>query len=77
MTHIQNIKNKLIDRIMASNNESLLHSIDGIFSSVNENESVSFTPEQFEMLYISDNDIEKGNIISQEELDRQDQKWMQ
>ncbi len=65
MTGIDNIKNNLIDRILATRNEKLLKAISNIFESTQSDDIVSFTSEQIEMLLMSDKDIESGNIISE------------
>ena len=77
MTQIQNIKNKLIDRIMASKNEALLFSIYGIFSSLDsDSDLITFSEEQTAMIKLAENDIALGNFISQENLDEKDKEWL-
>ncbi|MBX7225459.1 MAG: hypothetical protein K1X55_05475 [Chitinophagales bacterium] len=68
MTTLENIKNSLIDRILATKNEKLLEAIDRIFTSTQTEEIISLSSEQIEMLSMSERDIETGNFIS----DRQD-----
>lgn len=76
MTGIDSIKNNLIDRILATKNEKLLEAINNIFESTQSDDLVSLTSEQIEMLLMSDNDIESGNIISESELNNADSKWL-
>ncbi|NEW79249.1 MAG: hypothetical protein GZ086_07425 [Gelidibacter sp.] len=76
MTGIDNIKNNLIDRILATKNEKLLKAISNIFESTQSDDIVSLTSEQIEMLLMSDKDIESGNIISESELNDADSKWL-
>ena len=75
MKNIEIIKNRLIDRVLATNNEKLLKAIESIFDSTNEEERVMYSSEQIEMLQMSDMDIEKGNIVSEEELNKFDAEW--
>ncbi len=76
MTTIQKTKNKLINRILGAKNEELLNAVDTIFANAEPNQILSFTPEQIEMLLMSELDIASGNLISEEELDKIDSKWM-
>jgi hypothetical protein len=75
MKNIEIIKNRLIDRVLATNNEKLLKAIESIFDSTNEEERVMYSSEQIEMLQMSDMDIERGNIVSEEELNKFDAEW--
>jgi hypothetical protein len=76
MKAIQKTKNKLINRILATQNESLLEAIDFIFATAQPSEILSLSEEQIEMLLMSEVDIASGNLISEEELDKLDAKWM-
>jgi hypothetical protein len=76
MNALENIKNSLIDRILASRNEQLLEAIKNIFDSNPSEEIVSLTTEQIEMLAMSENDIENGKLVSEAELSERDAKWL-
>jgi hypothetical protein len=76
MTALENIKNSLIDRILATKNEKLLEAIEGIFASTQTEEVLSLSSEQIEMLAMSERDIETGNFISEAELSKQDSEWL-
>ncbi len=76
MTALENIKNSLIDRILATKNEKLLEAIDRIFASTQTEEIVSLSSEQIEMLSMSERDIEAGNFISESELNKRDSEWL-
>lgn len=75
MTRIETIKNKLIDRVLATNNEELLKAINSIFESTSEEEKVMLSPEQIEMLQMSENDILNGEIISESQIENMDEEW--
>ncbi len=75
MTHLENIKNRLIDRILVSKNEKLLSAIENIFS-VTEEEPLTYTSEEIEMLMLAEEDIKYGNVTSQEDLDKSDTEWL-
>lgn len=76
MTPLEAIKNNLIDRILATNNEKLLTAIEGILESTQVDEKIHLSSEQLEMLYLSENDIETGKLISEEDLGKSDSEWL-
>lgn len=76
MNALENLKNSLIDRILASRNEQLLEAIKNIFDSNPSEEIVTLTTEQIEMLAMSENDIENGKLVSEAELSERDAKWL-
>ena len=59
MNALENIKNSLIDRILATRNEQLLEAIKSIFDSTQSEEIISLSTEQIEMLSMSEKDIEE------------------
>jgi len=76
MNALENIKNSLIDRILATRNEQLLEAIKSIFDSTQSEEIISLSTEQIEMLSLSEIDIESGKFISETELSKRDSKWL-
>jgi len=76
MNALQNIKNSLIDRILATRNEQLLEAIKSIFDSTQSEEIISLSTEQIEMLSMSEKDIEDGKLVSESELSKRDSKWL-
>lgn len=76
MNALENLKNSLIDRILASRNEQLLEAIKNIFDSNPSEEIVTLTTEQIEMLAMSENDIENGKLVTEAELSERDAKWL-
>ena len=72
MTTINSIKNRLIDRILATSNEKLLEAIENIFVSTQKEEEVPLSSEQIEMLMMSEQDIKYGNLVSGSKLDKLD-----
>ncbi len=63
MASLQNIKNSLVDRIMVSENEELLRAVYNIFDSIQEDDRVTLSSEQIEMLLMSEKDIENNRLI--------------
>jgi len=76
MTPLENIKNRLIDRILVTNNEQLLNAIDTIMSSAKIDETLVLNSFQREMLQMSESDIANGKLISEEDLRKTDSEWM-
>lgn len=76
MNALENIKNSLIDRILATRNEQLLEAIKSIFDSTQSEEIISLSTEQIEMLSMSEKDIEEGKLVSESELSKKDSKWL-
>ena len=70
------VKNRLIDKIMVTKNEQLLIAIDSIFNSTQTKDKLSLDSHQIEMLMMSENDIQQGNLISETDLRKEDAKWM-
>ena len=78
MATIDNIRNNLIDKILAIRNKEFLSALDKIISSSDQsNDIVQLTEEQKIMLAMSEDDIKNNRLISQEELDTDDIKWLE
>jgi hypothetical protein len=73
---LENIKNSLIDRILATKNEQLLEAVKSIFDSTQSEEMISLSTDQIEMLSMSEKDIEYGKLVSESELSDRDSKWL-
>lgn len=76
MATLEGIKHRLIDKISASTNEELLEALEKIITSTQKEEILSFSPGQIEMLRMSEQDIENGNLVSEAELDKLDKQWL-
>ena len=76
MTTLDILRNSLIDRIIATNNEKLLSAIANIFESTQVEEKVQLSSEQIEMLMMSEKDIKSGKLISDDDLRKTDLEWL-
>ena len=76
MTTLENIKTRLIDRILITQNEKLLAAISNIFDSTQTTEKLILNSQQIEMLMMSEDDIENGNLISEAVQKQIDSEWM-
>ncbi len=77
MAQIDNLRNGIIEKILAISNKDYLKALYQLVdNSMLENNNVCLTDEQVLMLKLSDKDINNGRLISQNELDKQDLKWL-
>jgi hypothetical protein len=77
MAQIDNLINGIIEKNLAISNKDYLKALYQLVdNSMLENNNVCLTDEQVLMLKLSDKDINNGRLISQNELDKQDLKWL-
>ena len=66
-----------IDKILSIDNKDFLVALDKLIaSSSSETETIELTEEQKEMLRISETDIEKGRLISQDAMNKRNLEWL-
>ena len=77
MTGADNIRNSIIDKLLTISNKDYLSALYQLVStsSVND-EIIQLSEAQILMLNMSEEDIKKDRIISQEELDKIDLEWL-
>jgi hypothetical protein len=77
MATVDTLRNNLIDKLLTISNKEYLLALNQLVekSAVNNN-TVILTEEHILMLKMSDNDIEAGRLISQEQLDKNDMEWL-
>jgi hypothetical protein len=77
MASVDSIRNSIIDRLLTiSNKEYLAALFKLVESSSMGNEKLTLTKEQRIMLQLSEQDINDGRLISQEQLDKEDIEWL-
>lgn len=77
MASTSEIRNRLIDRLMAISNSDYLKALEKMIDSSNIQEtSIALTEEQKLMLTMSDEDIKTCRIIDQESLNKQELEWL-
>ena len=77
MASTTEIRNRLIDRLMAINNSEYLTALEKIIESSNVQQSkVTLKEEQKIMLAMSDDDIKNGRVLDQESLNEEELKWL-
>ena len=77
MAQLDNLRNGIIEKLLAISNKDYLKALYQLVdNSEIENKNVSLTDEQVLMLKLSDKDIKSGRLISQNQLDKEDLKWL-
>ncbi len=76
MSSVDALRNKVIDRIMATHNTKLLQAIDVILELTGEEEQIVLSSRQIDMLMMSEIEIGRGEILSQADLDKLDEEWL-
>ncbi len=77
MDSVDKIRNGLIDKILSVKNIDFLIALDKIItSSVLDSDRVELTEEQKLILKMSEDDIEKGRLISQKEMNKRNLEWL-
>ena len=73
-----NIRNNIIDKLLTISNKEYLSALYQLVqnSSIN-NDIVKLSKEQILMLELSEDDIKNGRILTQEQLDKNDLKWLE
>jgi hypothetical protein len=75
MATVDKIRNSLIDKIISIRDIEILEAIDKLVS-LSESDIVELTIEQKEMLQMSENDIDNGQLISQDQMNKRNLEWL-
>jgi len=77
MATVDDLRNNIIDKLLAISSEDYLSTI---YQIIDQNKiksnKIILTKQQIEMLEMSENDIQNSKLISQEDLDKSDLKWL-
>lgn len=74
----QSLRKKLISQIQSIDDEETLLGISRILEKVNKqvSEPVKLTSKEHEALQVVENEIERGEILSDEEASKEIEKWL-
>ena len=75
MATVDKIRNSLIDKIISIRDKEILEAIDKLVS-LSASDIVKLTNEQKDMLQMSEDDIKNGQLISQEQMNKRNQEWL-
>ena len=76
MATVGNIRNALINKILAIKDKEVLHALDKLISERSENEVVDLTEEQRILLEMSEDDIVNGRVVAEDELFYKEREWL-
>lgn len=77
MATLEHIRNSLIDKIMSIKNKDFLSALEDIVSSSNqEQEIITISSEQKNILEMSEQDIQSENIIRHDDLKSKTEEWL-
>ncbi len=77
MATIDSIRNGIIDKLMTISDKTYLMALhDLVERSAVDQDSIKLSKEQLLMLESSEEDIKNGKLVSQDELDKADLKWL-
>ena len=77
MATVENIRNGLIDKTLSIKNRDILEALDRLISvSSLESDIILLTDEQKILLEMSEKDIEAGDLISQEAMDKRNLEFL-
>lgn len=79
MENLDVLRSRLVQKIFLTKNLDLLDALDKIFSSTENHTQQKFqlSATQKELLLMAEDDIRYGRTLSDEELKRMDEEWMQ
>ena len=77
MDTIENLRNSIIDKLLTISNQDYLVAIQQVLeNSAVDTDLVKLTEDQIKMLMMSEEDIKNNRLISQENVDQSDLKWL-
>ncbi len=77
MATVDKIRNGLIDKLLTINNKDFLEALDKLISSsINSSKTVKLTADQKKLLEMSDRDVQEGQLISQEAMNKRNLRWL-
>ncbi|MEX2596390.1 MAG: hypothetical protein WEC59_05605 [Salibacteraceae bacterium] len=76
MATVDNIRNTLISKLLTIQDQDILSAIDKLITSSTKGKKGELTEEQTLMLKMSEDDIQNGRVISQDELFEQERAWL-
>lgn len=76
MATVGNIRNALINKILAINDKEVLSALDKLISLKDDDGPIELTEEQRILLEMSEDDIENGRMVAEKGLFYQQREWL-
>jgi len=77
MATVDFLRDQLIDKLLTINDKELLEALDKLLlSKTSPDKKIKLTDAQRRMIELSEDDIEHGRTISQDQIDKDDMEWL-
>jgi hypothetical protein len=77
MSTVNHLRNEIIDKLLTISNKNYLTALYQLVeNSTTKEDIIQLSEEQLMMLKLSDKDIQLGKVISHNQLDKDDLKWL-
>jgi hypothetical protein len=76
MATVGNIRNSLINKILAIGDKEVLLALDKLIDAKGSDDEVPLTDEQIILLEMSEDDIENGRMVAEKELFYKKREWL-
>ena len=77
MENLETLRASLVQKIFSTDNLNLLEAINQIFSSTEvEEKEYKLSENQKKLLMLAEDDIKYGRLVSDEELRKMDEEWL-
>lgn len=76
MASAENLRNDIIEKILTISNKEYLTALYQLLQNFPNRNKIALTEEQIFVLQLSDMDIEEGRLISQDQMNEEDLKWL-
>ncbi|WP_026905257.1 hypothetical protein [Pedobacter glucosidilyticus] len=77
MSNINTLRNNIIDKLLTISNQDYLNALDKLLQQHTKTDmKVNLSDAQIALLKLSDLDIENNQVISQDDLDKEDLEWL-
>lgn len=74
---MDNLKHSILDKLISVEDEGLLKKINDLIGDINlEEKPIKVSDAQRQMLINSEQDILNGNLISDEEVNEEEEQWL-
>lgn len=77
MNSLSNLRSRIIEKVNLTKDEKDLAFLDDLLSKINSTEVYTYSSAEEKLLKLAEEDISYGRVLTQEDLDQQDEEWME
>jgi len=77
MNSLSNLRSRIIEKVKLTKDEKDLAFLDDLLSKINSTEVYTYSSAEEKLLKLAEEDISYGRVFTQEDLDQQDEEWME